>query len=494
MSIAQFEIKKLICSFLIAVTIFISGCSGGGGGGGGSVASTGGSGGIGGTGVSFGSVDGFASIILNGIEFATGGATFTINDAVVTENDLEVGQVVRAEVNFGAQTTSQVDYAETVRGPIQAIDLVNRTMTVLNQQIIVTDETSFFNNVLFENLVVTNEIEISGIRDATDRVIASYVRLRNGTAEYRVIGEITNLNVAVNTFEIAGPAPRLIVDFSAANQFQTGAIANGRLIEVIGPAVNFNAGANTFAAARIEDGLELNAIVGDDVEVEGIINVFNSIANFQVNGQVVNASGATIVFEDGTPAAVSDVALNVKVEVEGAIVGGNVLQATRVIIKLDNFIRISSLVDAVNLGAQTITLLGETVNVVPTTRFEDDSSANVQQFGLDDIVAGNYIEMRGSFVGSDVVASRIEREDIPVPLEVKLRGLVEAENSGVSVTILGNVLSDNDAVTVYTDENDNVITEAQFYNDVNVGDVVEAKWNNFSGILMPVDEFDIEDL
>jgi hypothetical protein len=47
---------------------------------------------------------------------------------------------------------------------------------------------------------------------------------------------------------------------------------------------------------------------------------------------------------------------------------------------------------------------------------------------------------------------------------------------------------------VYSDEDDNVITEVEFYNEVNVGDVVEAKWNNFKSILAPVDEFDIEDL
>lgn len=480
-----FYFTKLLNCIFTAVILFVSGCSGGGGGS--TVASSGGSGGIGGTGVSFGSVDGFASIILNGVEFATGGATFTINDAVVVESDLEVGQVVRAEVNFGAQTTTQVDYAETVRGPIQAINLVNRKMTVLNQRIVVTDETSFFNNVLFENLVVGNEIEISGIRDAAGVVVASYIRLRNGTAEYRVIGWVENLNAAANTFEIRGPAPRLVVDFSVTNQFQTGAIANGRLIEVIGPDVFVP---NTFNAARIEDGLELNAIVGDDVEVEGIISVFNSIANFEVNGQVVNASGATLIFEDGTAAAVGDFALNVKVEVEGAVVGGNVLQASRVIIKLDNFIRITANADSVNLGAQTLTLLGETIRVVPTTRFEDKSAADLPQFGLDDIMSGNYIEMRGSFIGPNVVAIRIEREDPDT--EVELQGIVEAVGAN-TVTILGNTLV-VDAGTQYFNENDMAINAMTFFAAISNGSVVKAQWDPFGAINLPVDEFEIEDL
>lgn len=102
--------------------------------------------------------------------------------------------------------------------------------------------------------------------------------------------------------------------------------------------------------------------------------------------------------------------------------------------------------------------------------------------------------MRGSFVGTNIVASRIEREEMPNPLEVEFRGLVEAEDAPISVTILDNVLSDNNAATVYTDENDNVITEAAFYAAIVVESIVEAKRNNFSSILSPVDEFDIEDL
>ncbi len=486
----QKDFKKLICAIFVAIVLFISGClGGGGGGGGGSVAD---SGGIGGTGVSFGPVDGFASIILNGIEFATGGAVFTINDAPAVESNLEVGQVVRAEVNFAARTASRVDYAETVRGPIQVINVVNRTMTVLNQRIIVTDTTSFFNNVLFENLAVGNDVEISGVRTAQGEIVASYIRLRNGTAQYRVIGIINNLNVAANTFEIFGPGPRLIVDFSGANQTNlTVAIANGALVEIIGLRAGFNAGANTFVASNIEDGLQVNAAVGEQVEVEGIITVFNSIANFEVNSQVVNGSTAVIQFENGTVATVGDVALNVKVEVEGSVDGGNVLQATRIIIKPDTFVRITANADATNLAAQTITLLGKTINVTPTTRFEDKSAIRIPQFGLTSIMPGDYIEMRGAFIGTDIVASRIEREDPDT--EVELQGPVEAIVANSSVTVLGSTLF-VDGATQYSDQNDNAITAAAFFAALSNGSVVKAKWDPFGGLTLPVDEFEIEEL
>ncbi len=481
--------KKSLYGIFTAILLIISACSGGGGGG--SFASV--SGGIGGTGVSFGSVDGFASIILNGIEFATGGATFTINDAAAVEGDLEVGQVVRAEVNFSNNTASSVEYAETVRGPVQAVDFVNRTMTVLNQRIIINDTTSFFNNVPFDaaNFVANvTRVEISGVRTVAGEIVASYIRIRNGTTQYRVIGQVDNLNVAASTFEIFGPATRLTVNFAAANQANlSNALADGLVVEVIGPVAAF--AGNTFTASDLENGLELNAVVGEQAEVEGIITVFNSIADFEVNGQAVNGFGATIEFENGLPANVADVAANVKVEVEGTLDGFNVIQATRIIIKPDSFIRITAITDATNVAAQTITLLGETINVTPTTRFEDKSAIGLPQFGLADIMTGDYIEMRGSFIGAQLVATRIEREDPDT--EVELQGLVDAFLANTSVTILGNALI-VDAGTLYFDENNNAITVAAFFAAINVGSVVKAEWDPFGGLATAVDEFSIEEL
>ena len=465
--------------------MILAGCSGGGGGG--LVSAVGG--GIGGTGVSLGPVSGFGSIILNGIVFDTTSTAFTINDASVVETDIQVGQVVRAEVDFGAQTASRVDYAETVRGPIQAMSIANRTLTVLNQQVIVNDRTSYFDNILFEDLMVGNEIEISGARTSTGEVVASYIRLRNGTAEYRVIGEVANLTTT--TFEIVGPAPRLIIDFSAANQANlTGMLANSLIVEAIGLVGSFNAGANTFMVSDIEDGIELNAVVGDDVQVEGIITAFTSLSNFVVNGQSVNASAATLEFEDGSAAVVGDLGVNVKVEVEGAITSSNILQANRVIVKPDNFVRLTATVDSVNVGAQTLTILGQIINVSPTTRFEDDSAIGLPQFGLANIMPGDYIEMRGAIIGTDIVASRVEREDFDT--EVEYQGPVEAIVAGISVTILGNVLT-VDGGTLYFDQNDDpILVAANFFAAISIGSIVKAQWDPFGALTDPVDEFEIE--
>ncbi|MGD8913904.1 MAG: hypothetical protein PVJ68_14345, partial [Candidatus Thiodiazotropha sp.] len=52
-------------------------------------------GGIGGTGITQGRVTGFGSVFVNGTEFNTDDASFTVNDLAATESDLAVGMVVR---------------------------------------------------------------------------------------------------------------------------------------------------------------------------------------------------------------------------------------------------------------------------------------------------------------------------------------------------------------------------------------------------------------
>lgn len=468
--------------------LMLPGCLGGGGGGG-DLASVGG--GIGGTGVSMGSVSGFGSIIINGTRFDTSGASFTVNGASASQSDIQIGQIVRAETDFNASTTSQVDYAETVRGPIENINQAARTMTVLNQQVIVNDTTSFFNNLDFATLVNGNEVEVSGTRTSTGAIVASYIRLRNGTSEYRIIGQVANLTAT--TFEIVGPAPRLIINYSAANQMGLSApLAIGQLIEARGMVVNFNAATETFVVDELRDGLDLDAAVDDQIEFEGIITSFTSQANFIVNGLMVDGSGASLVFEDGSAATPGDLGVNIEVEVEGSIQASGALQATRIVIQLDSLIRITATVDSVNAAGSTITLLGETFVVTASTRFEDDSAIALSPFGLANIMPGDYVEVRGSMIGANIVATRIEREDADT--EVELQGFVEAFDAmTMTVTILGNVLT-VDGATTYSDENDMSIGAAAFFAAISNGSVVKAQWDPFGALTDPVDEFDIEQL
>src|SRR5262249_27417506 len=109
----------------------------------------------------------------------------------------------------------------------------------------------------------------------------------------------------------------------------------------------------------------------------------------------------------------SDLALNVKVEVEGTLDSSNVLVAAVVDFEHNGSIELLSQATQVDTTAGTLTLLGVQVTVNASTRFEDDSSAAIAMFNLSNVAVGDTIKVHGyeSPAGSgQVLATRLERE------------------------------------------------------------------------------------
>jgi hypothetical protein len=257
--------------------------------------------------------------------------------------------------------------------------------------------------------------------------------------------------------------------------------ANGDFAEVKGA----NPGPNApLLATKIEaEGFGLDAGDGpnfDDfdeveVEIEGFITRFASATDFDVSGFPVRTNSAT-VFEGG---AAGDLAINVKVEVEGDLNSNNVLVADKVDIRRANDLRVTALVDEDPVGS-TLMILGISVRVDELTRIEDKTDAGVPaSLLLERITADDYVEVRGGADPSgaaDILASLLEREDPPdVPGEdTELRGFVDAV-AQPGLTVAG-VMIDTTAQTVFRDLGDNVITAAEFFGPQGVqdGDLVDV--------------------
>jgi hypothetical protein len=256
------------------------------------------------------------------------------------------------------------------------------------------------------------------------------------------------------------------------DNFPGGMFANGDFAEVKGA----NPGPNApLLATKIEaDGFGLEGGAGpnfDDfdevqVEIEGFITRFASATDFDVSGFPVTTNSGT-EFEGGGP---GDLAPDVKVEVEGGLNGNNILVADKVDIRRSNDLRITALVDEDPVG-NTLMLLGITVRVDELTRIEDKSDADVPGFSLADIMADDYIEVRGGADpsgGADIVASLLEREDVPdVPGEdTELRGFVDSIVSATTFVVAG-VTIDTNGQTVFSGGIGSVA-------DIQVGDLVDA--------------------
>ncbi len=431
--------------------------------------------------VAKGTITGFGSIIVNGIRFDTASASIDVDGNAGTQSDLKVGHVVVVRGTMNDDGTDAVADAvssgDLVEGPISAINTTAGTITVLGQLIVIGDDTSFddISPASIDGLNVNDTVEVSGFFLADGSISATRIERKSAGSEFEVTGHISNLTAT--TFQIND----LTVDFSAAqlDDFPAGSPENGQRVEVKG---NNLGGNGQLLATRVEfKGDELEADDGDQVEIEGFITLFESALDFEVDGIPVITNAST-VFENGES---GDLALNSKVEVEGPIDANGIITATKVQIKLANFIRIEGIVELVT--DTSVTILGVQINVDSLTRFEDKSAVRLEIFGQTDINVGDYLETRGFEIASGVVATRVEREDFDD--EVAIRAFVDSV-SAPNFTIRGVPIETN-AATVFRDTLDQVIPAGDFFAQA-MGRLVEAEGSpNNGGIL--ANEVEMED-
>ncbi len=480
-------INILICSVVLA---FASGCGGGGGGGAAPPTTPPPVGGIGRTGIAVGPIATFGSVVVNGVRYETGGATFTINGVPGSESDLRVGQIisVKGSIDDNGMTgdADDINFDDNVKGPIQSIDTATSQIVVLGQTVLINPETSFDDSIVpasIDGLNVNDIVEVSGLVDAAGRITATRIELKPAGTEFEVLGIVSGHVAANFLFNIND----LVVDYSTAtlDNFPGGQINDGDFVEAKGMSLNANGELN---ATRVELKNALpDAENGDHIEIQGFITRFASAQDFDVTGFPVTTNAST-VFEGGDAA---DLGLNIKVEVEGDVNASGVLVATKVDIRRAKAVRATANVDSVNAGANSLVMLNITVNVDALTRLEDKSSADVRPLTLADINAGDYLEVRGSEfpAGSGaILATILEREDADP--DTILQGFAETV-SDPSFTILGVTIQTSGG-TIFRDVNDNVISSTDFFNQLAVNSLVKAKGIEVSATVISAEEVEFE--
>lgn len=434
--------------------------------------------------VAQGRITGFGSVIVNGVRYDTSGATITIDDEPGTESDLAIGQVVvvTGTVNTAGTegTATSVVFDDAVEGPIDAIDVANGTLTVLGQTVRVNADTSFEDDIepeSLEGLSVGDIVEVSGYFDADGVIVATHIELEDAGSDFEVTGVAQNVDSAAMTFEINA----LVVDYSMAmlEDFPNGAPEDGQRVEAKGSALGANGELLATEVEFEDDGFDLDD--GDDVEIEGLITRFASATDFDVNGLPVTTNGGT-EYENGSSA---DLALNVRVEVEGEIDANGVLVADEIEFEEEGVIRIAAPVEAVD--ADSLTLLGIQIAVGVQTEFDDQSDADVRSFSLADVNVGDFVEVRAFDDMGALRATRLERDDDDD--EVSLRGFVDAV-SDPEFTILGVTIL-TDGATEFEDDDDSVISAADFFARA-LGRLVEAEGALLNGGIL-ADEVEFED-
>ena len=448
------------------------------------------SGGIGRNGIAVGPINTFGSIVVNGVRYDTTSATFTINDAAGTEDDLKVGQVVSVsgtiDDNGTTGSADQVTFDDSVKGPVESIDLVANRLVVLGQTVLIGPDTSFddsFSPASLDGVSVGQIVEISGQFDASGNIVATRIEPKPAGTTFEVHGTVTGLDAPNFRFNLGG----LVVDYSSAmlDNFSGGQIADGDFVEAKGTTLG---GAGELLATSVE--LESFLPGGDDgdhVEIEGFITRFVSAQDFDVAGVPVTTTGAT-TFVGG---AAADLGLNVKVEAEGDLNANGTIVADKIDIRRSKAVRVTADADSIDAANNALVILGISVTVDALTRLEDKSSADVDPLTLADVNAGDYLEIRGSEfpAGSGIILATIfEREDPDA--EAILQGFVETATDP-AFTILGVTIETN-AATIFRDVNDVQMSSTDFFNQVAVNSLVKAKGTEVSATSVVATEVEFE--
>lgn len=467
-------------ALLILVALLMAACGGGG-------ADTSAGIGIGGTGkTASGSITGFGSIFVNGVEYATDGAQIIVDDTPGhLQSDLRIGMVVTV-VGSAADATGiaeQVSFETYLAGPLVPVagqfpgpDLNTKTFDALGVRVNVDATGTVFETATpafdFDTLADGDIVAVSGFIDDGGTLQASWIRREGNLAtnpvpSVKLKGQVSGASA---TGFYLGPVRITTSPSTDFSDIPGGVVGDGMFVDVRGTYTN--ATAIDASGGRVA----LHSLaVGDDgdaVSLEGIVAAFGGVGSFQVAGRAVDASGATL-----QPASMT-LADGVKVEVEGTISGG-VLVAASVESRADTA-EVHGRIGSVNvtnaaLNEGTISVpAGDGTIVAVTDRrtsFADLTGADAD-LKLTDLGATEWVEMRGYVDGGTFVASEVRRAGAD---EVLVQGPVESFSFNASITLLGVTYTTGGGTEFETINDTSYANSTAFYNDLDIGDLVKIE-------------------
>jgi hypothetical protein len=433
---------------------------------------------------------GASSITVNGVAFDTAAAQVSKDDDPASLSQLEVGHVVtihgRVDGQTGRGRAERVECDDDLEGPISSIDVANGTFVVLGQTVRIDANTSFDDGASLASLQVGVFVEVNGFANAAGEIVATRIEVKGAVARrLEITGGVSDLDTARKRFNI-GP---LVVDYSRAmlEDFPGGEPRSGDFVEVHASGLS-PAGELLATRVELEDDLPVGGAV--QIELEGLITRIISPTEFEIGGRVVVIQPGTVIEFEGEIRI--DLAADVKVEVEGTIDANGRLIAVKISIRPATSARLAARVDSVDANARELRVLGVRIRMTGLTRFEDQSDARLRPFGLDDLRAGDYVEVRGMELpvaaqpnppsaGPRMLAFLIERRSPDD--EVRVRGRVRSVERP-RFSILGITLETN-AATRYE-----LMTADEFFANA-LGRIADAKGTS-AGDVVTVREVEFE--
>lgn len=433
---------------------------------------------------SLGSIDGFGSIWVNDTAYAmTDQTEVRLDGQIGYQADLRKGMRVlvngRKQRNGTAGEAAQVVFNNDADGPIDAVDLEDRCLTLLGRTVVVDAGTVIKDyhasqlddaddditpRLTLEDLANNELIEVSGMQASGGELLASRIERKPtlfepDVTQVEVRGLMSQFDDVALTFQLGN----LVVDYAFA--LTQGNLADGAQVEVRGT-LNASHDRLTANTVALEDGA-LAGVREELVSLEGLITDFTSPGKFELDGMAVDASEAVYVngLED-------DLAVQVGLEVEGYL-SGEVLIAEKARFR-GTRVQITAPLQK-KPTANSLELLGLTISYNGLTEIVDLKGGQTE----DASVEASYLEGR-------LVASRIVYTDTvqSIPI-VNLRGpaLLNPKYPPTRFFILGLTVLPVQAD--FKNAAGQQISHAEFFNQLEEGALVfvRGEFDGFDTIL-----------
>ena len=419
------KISTVAWGIVFAATgLTLAGCSGGGG-----SSST--------QNTAVGAITSFGSVFVNGCEYDTDDASFTIDGQPGDESDLRVGDVVEISgpTNCVTGVAASVNFADDLEGIVDSnsVDAITGTgtMVVMGQNITVNPITIFEDETgsiaTIDAIAAGNVVEISGFGVGRGNIVASRIEVKAVTHtpgnEIEVKGVVSNLDSGSMTFTIGG----LTVDYSAATLDDISTMEDGLYVEV--KATDYTAGSFTLAATKVER--EDDGEIGhrgddeDEFEIKGMLTAAydDTSKTFGINNQMILVDGNTELEHITLADLVADNIGKLNLEAEGAFNAAGMLIADEV--ELDDDISdndevqgtITNLVDdptGVNSGTLTMTVGVESMvitidsNTIMKDSRDEMGAPQEDKFNFSHLRIGDLVEVHVD--PASLIAVKLERE------------------------------------------------------------------------------------
>lgn len=409
----KFLRKTLIpVAMVTALAGVLVGCGGGASGGGNNEGAGSGSGGtqqLAKPVSSIGQIDGFGSVIVNGVHYNTDNAVIVMNGVEVPEAELKVGYIVRVTATVdenGEAIATRVEYSAEVIGPVESVDIAGGTITVLGQIVRISEDT-FFDDDIDENdleqMLLNAVIEVSAFISEDGTLFAAHIEIELEEQHFRLEGSISNVNSEEFSFHINGQE----IDVSDVDlgDLSIEELSDGMHVVVTG---SLEDGIFIVDEEFEENGQWFEYEENSDVEIEGFVSELTDNGSFEIHGIRINVVETT-EFEHGNLENLRSGAL---VEVEGVFNDDDVIIAREIRFERESEMEFEGDIQAIDLQNNTFTIHDIIFTVDTNTSFDDDSEMEERRFALDDLSIGDSLHVLAftDFDDEDVLlAKRIRR-------------------------------------------------------------------------------------